>query len=106
MTKERYLEMCEMLGNQPLEEEIPVEEGDLTYQSIKALEIYKFLRDVYDSNIGRYLGKDLSNISSIFDIFGVDEDRKLMYQLIVYIDMVHSKEINRKISSKPKSPPA
>ena len=54
MTREQYLEMCEMLGNEPVESEIPIEFEDL------ALEVQDALRILMASFLALVIGLTLS----------------------------------------------
>ena len=100
MTKEAYFEMCEMLGNEPLLEEIPVDYEDLYTDVQQALSIYQKLRDEWDTMNGTYLGKNYSGILDIFTLIDVPvEDKKTMFELIGIIDRHRSKAI---ADAKPK----
>lgn len=101
MTKEAYFEMCDMLGNEPIESEIPIDYEDLFRDVQEALNIYSKLRDEWDTMNGNYLGKSYSGILDILDILDVPvEDRKSMFELIGLIDRHRSKAI---ADAKPKS---
>jgi hypothetical protein len=101
MTKEAYFEMCEMLGNEPLLEEIPVDYEDLYTDVQQALSIYSKLRDEWDTMNGVYMGKNYSGILDIFTLIDVPvEDRKTMFDLIGIIDRHRSKAI---ADAKPKT---
>jgi len=96
MTREQYFEMCEMMGSEPIEEEIPVEIDDLPTEAQTALELYNILQDQWDSMVGRYEGKNLSSIKHIFDIWDITHDeQKLMLNLILIIDQIRSEEIRK-----------
>ena len=100
MTKAAYFEMCEALGSEPIEEEIPVEYEDLFVDVQQALGIYHKLRDEWDTMNGNYLGKSYAGILDIFSILDVPvEDHKTMFDLIGIIDAHRSKAIADK---KPK----
>jgi len=87
MTREQYFEMCEALGSEPLEEEIPVEFEDLNPDLQAAFSIYQKLRDEWDTMNGVYLGKSFAGISDIFDILDIDADeRRTTFDLINMID--------------------
>lgn len=91
MTKETYFEMCEMLGSEPIKEEIPVEYEDLLMDVQEAMGIYSKLRDEWDTMNGVYLGKSYSGILDIFEILEVlPEDRKTVFNLIGMIDSIRS----------------
>lgn len=97
MTKEAYLEMCEALGSEPLEEEIPVEYGDLLPEVQEALRIYSSLQDSWDYMGGNYIGKSMVGFKDILDIYEVDQaDRKLVYELVMEIDRIRQKSLQEK----------
>lgn len=102
MTKDAYFDMCEMLGSEPVEEEIPVEYDDLLVDVQEALNIYHKLKDEWDTMNGTYLGKSYAGINDIFDILEVPlEDRKTIFNLIGMIDRHRSEAI---AANKPKTP--
>ena len=100
MTKTQYFEMCEELGSEPVEEEIPVEYDDLPLEVQEALQLYNTLQDSWDYMGGNYIGKNLSYFGSILQMYQVPlEDQSRLYELIVYIDQIRAKQIQDK---KPK----
>ena len=91
MTKETYFEMCEMMGSEPIKEEVPVEYDDLLVDVQEALSIYSKLRDEWDTMNGNYLGKSYAGINDIFNILEVPvEDRKTLFNLLGIIDGIRS----------------
>lgn len=100
MTKEGYFEMCEALGSDPLESEIPVEFEDLVVEAQQALQIFNNLQDSWDYMNGNYIGKNLVGFRDILEIFNIPaEDHRVMYELIMYIDSIRAQAIRDK---KPK----
>jgi hypothetical protein len=100
MTKEAYFEMCEQLGSEPVESEIPVEFDDFPLDVQQALNVYKFMRDDWDGMNGVYLGKSLIGISEIFEFCSIDtSDRNIVFQLIKIIDNIRQEDINSKKKS-------
>jgi hypothetical protein len=101
MTKDTYFEMCEMLGTEPLEEEIPVEYEDFCLDVQEAFSIYQKLRDEWDSMNGVYLGKNYAGLIDLLELLEVPvEDRRTQYELIGIIDGHRSKAI---ADAKPKT---
>jgi hypothetical protein len=97
MTKNTYFEMCEALGNEPKEEDIPVEFEDFPVEVQQALIVYRMLRDEWDTMNGIYLGKSLIGIQEVLEATEIDpEDRKFITMLVRTIDLVRSEEINNK----------
>lgn len=100
MTKATYFEMCEALGSEPLDEEIPIEYDDFCLEVQEALAMYNKLRDEWDTVNGNYMGKNYSGILDIFTILEVPvEDHKTLFNLIGIIDQHRSKAI---FDAKPK----
>ena len=110
MTKEAYFEMCEMLGSEPITEEIPIEYDDLLLDVQEALDIYYKLRDEWDYMNGNYIGKNYSGLKDIFEILEVPpEDYKTMFGLIGVIDRHRAEAIaanKPRASQQPVSPHA
>lgn len=101
MTKDAYFDMCEMLGSEPIESEIPVDFNDLPIAAQQAFSIYSKLRDEWDFMSGNYLGKSYAGILDILTLLEVPvEDRRTMFELITIIDGHRSKAI---ADSKPKT---
>ena len=100
MTKEAYFEMCEMLGSEPIEAEIPIEFTDFPTELQEAFGLYQKLRDDWDGMSGSYMGKHLEGVRDLFLIQEVPvEDHKTMLELISLIDRHRSKSI---ADNKPK----
>ena len=100
MTKDQYYEMCEMLGSEPLESEIPIEYDDLPLEVQDALRIYNNLTDNWDYMGGNYIGKNLGSLRFILEIYEIEkEDQRSVYELILNIDRIRAKSIQ---DSKPK----
>lgn len=104
MTKEQYFEMCEQLGTEPVDAEIPVEFDDFAMEVQTALSIYRMLRDEWEFVNGSYLGKNLNGIFELFDVYDIDvKDKKFFLEMIHIIDSVRLDEIRK---SKPTQKPA
>lgn len=101
MTKDTYFEMCETLGSEPLESEIPVEYDDFPVEVQESIRIYNNLQDNWDYMGGNYIGKNLNGFKDILSIFEVDpQDYRAVYELIMRIDRIRAKSIQ---DSKPKT---
>lgn len=105
MTKDQYFEMCEALGSEPIESEIPVELDDFPIEVQQAFSAYRMLRDEWDSMSGVYLGKSLIGITEVLSATEIDpEDTKFITLLVRNIDQVRAQEINsKKANTKPAS---
>jgi hypothetical protein len=97
MTKEAYFELCEVMGNEPIEEEIPVDFDDFPLEVQQAFSVYNMLRDEWDTMNGLYLGKTLIGIKDILEATEVEPDEyKFVTVLVRMIDRARSDEINSK----------
>ena len=86
--------MCEMMGSEPIDEEIPVDYEDFHIDVQEALGIYQKLRDEWDTMNGNYMGKSYAGILDIFTILEVPvEDHKTLFDLLGIIDIHRSKAI-------------
>lgn len=91
--------MCEMLGSEPIESEIPIEFGDLPDEVQEAIYVYNMLQDNWDTMNGGYLGKNFAGVSDIFDIAQVD-DKITTFRIIQILDHIRAKIINSKKPAK------
>lgn len=102
MTKDTYFEMCEMLNQEPIESEIPVELSDFPELVQQCFVIYGILSDNWDPMGGNYLGKDYSIVFKLFEVYDVKNNTEVLLSLdfLQNIDGVRSKLISDKIKAK------
>lgn len=102
MTKEAYFEMCEVLGSEPVDSEIPVEFDDFPLEVQQAFEVYRMLRDEWDAMSGTYLGKSLIGIADLLETAEIEpQEKKFITMLVRLIDNVRSNEINKQKAQEP-----
>lgn len=102
MTKETYFEMCEMMNQAVVESEIPIEFDDFALEVQQAFNVYRMLRDEWDTMNGHYLGKSLIGIKDLLEATEVDlQDQKFITMLVRLIDDVRSDEINKQKTQEP-----
>lgn len=101
VSKEAYFEMCEALGSEPIEDEIPVEMEDFPPEVQEAIHVYYKLRDEWDTMNGTYLGKSFAGFADILDILEVPfEDRKFLLEWISIMDAARSKAFSEMKAAK------
>jgi hypothetical protein len=101
MTKEAYFEMCEQLGTEPIEEEIPLEIDDFPSLVQNCFIVYQYLTDNWDTMGGNYLGKDYSIVFSLFDVYDVEKSERLLaLEFLQRMDSIRSKIVSDKIKQK------
>ena len=84
MTADRYLEMCEQLGNEPDPEKIPPDWDDFPDIVSATFYIFNNLGDRVYPDIG-YVGKDYTNLSTYFDVYGI-EDKEFALEVLTFLD--------------------
>jgi hypothetical protein len=107
VSKETYLEMCEMLGTEPNIDEMPPDLSDFSYEVQQAIQVFGLLKDVWDPFGGNYMGKDLSIIFQIFDILQVEKcDTSLIFKIVQHLDYCRASLIKRKQDAKASQKPS
>jgi len=84
MTRERYFKMCEQLGQEPIEDEIPPDWEDFPEIAILAITVFSMLGDRLAADIG-YLGKDFTNLSHYLEIYEI-EDKELFLEILTSLE--------------------
>jgi hypothetical protein len=77
MTKDQYYEMCEMMGTEPVESEIPVDFEDFPDEVQTSFQIYHLFRDVWEGMSGTYMGKEFSTVFDFFRLYEVEPQAQL-----------------------------
>ncbi len=95
MTRELYLDMHKSMGTEPLEKDIPISLSDLPYLVQQSLQVYSLLPSDFDSNSGLYLGKNLTILPFLFDLYDV-EDKKQSLDVIIIADQINKEIVNKK----------
>jgi len=95
MTKEAYLDMCEQLGSQTQEKEIPVMLEDMPIDIELAYNVYNLLPDKIDSFNGVYYGKELDKAPLMLEFLEI-QSKKDIFKIIIIIDSLEREEINRR----------
>jgi len=93
--------MCEAMGSEPIDSEIPVSIASLPEDLQLAFVLYYKIPDRWDGMSGTYLGKDLGCFKAIADIMEID-NIKVSLDLILLIDSVRSEILAEKQKNKTK----
>jgi hypothetical protein len=83
MNLEQYLSMCEQMGWEPDEDEMPKELGSLSYNSQIAVQLFNILPDRIEGMSGSWLGKDFSCLSVFMDIYEITDRREVLDLMFV-----------------------
>lgn len=89
--------MCEMMGEEPTEEGSPLEFDDFPVEVQNAFELYQVLQDVWEGMSGTYMGKNMSGVDDLFNIYQVpQEEKRFVLELIALIDSERMKTLSEK----------
>jgi hypothetical protein len=94
--------LCEQLGSEPIDSEIPVTLDTLPYEAQQAWQIFDLLPDRFDSMTGSYYGKDFSSLINYYSLFNV-EDNTITTLVIRMFDYYETIEISNKLKNRPKT---
>jgi hypothetical protein len=78
---EKYLKICEQLGEEPDPERMPLETSVFPQEVQVAFFVFNFMPDRWEGMSGSYMGKDWSSLEVILNIHEV-EDRVVVVYLI------------------------
>ena len=84
MTRDRYFEMMEQLGQEPKEEEIPPDLDDLPDIFTQAVSTFNLLGDRVVPEIG-YIGKDYTNLQQLIEVWEV-QDKEYFLEILSWLD--------------------
>lgn len=84
MTYDKYMLMCEQLGEEPNPAKIPPEVQDLPSDMQKAVIVFNKLGDRLAPDIG-YLGKDYSPLQVHMDVMKVD-NKEIFLETLLRLD--------------------
>lgn len=73
--------MCEQMGWEPKEEEIPLDGSTLSLEAQQALILLNVLPDKWEGMSGSWLGKDYSGLGTIMDIYKI-HDKRTVFELL------------------------
>lgn len=84
MTKEKYLAVCDQMGQEPSEERCPPDFEDFPLPVQQAIEIFNKLGDRVYPDIG-YMGKDYTSINLHMEVAGVTE-KEIFLETLIRLD--------------------
>jgi len=81
MNLNQYLAMCEQMGWEPDENQMPIGASELSLDSQLALVLLESLPDNWEGMGGTWLGKDYSGLLAIMEIYEI-ENRRSVFELL------------------------
>ena len=77
--------MIDEMGEQPIEEHIPLESSDLELECQQALRIFHILPDKIEGMSGTWLGKEWAGLIDIMDIYEIDNKKDVLEYINICI---------------------
>ena len=96
MNREQYFLMCEQLGTEPLDSEVPAEFSDFPFEVQEVINIFSILPDKWEGMSGTYMGKDYSILPYLFDNVFEVLDVKVSMKLLLVIDRIVKEQYAQK----------
>lgn len=90
---DKYLMICEQLGEEPDPEKMPPEMEDFPHEVQMAFFIYSLMPDRFEGMSGTYMGKDWAALLPLLEIYEI-ENKKEVVLFLKHIENEHSTQIN------------
>lgn len=84
MDGEKYLRICEQLGQVPDPAKMPLESSAFPEEVQVAFFMFDLLSDRWDGMSGTYLGKDWSTCLQLFEVYEVDDSKNTIFFMKLY----------------------
>ena len=81
MSQEQYISMCEQMGWEIDEKQMPKDPSTLSFEIQQALLLLNVLPDKWEGMSGTWLGKDYAGLDAILRIYEIDKPRDV-FELI------------------------
>lgn len=100
--KEKYLDICDAMGVEPVMEDMPIDYEDLPIEVQDVMSLHSFLPSRIAEFSGTYLGKDYGNLSFLFNMHGIDEKSWQMFyfRVMMLIDSIQMSILDKKRKAK------
>ena len=81
---EKYLRLCEQLGEEPDPAKMPLEPSDFPQEVQVAFFMFSLLPDHWEGMSGTYMGKYWDGINYFFKLYEVESPRQILYFMKLY----------------------
>lgn len=102
ISKEKYLEICKVTNSQVDPDKIPIEYNDFLTDTKLAMEIVNILPDKWDSMAGASMGKDLSMLPFLLDMYNVSNQPDMLDLILTIISEgtnITNENMRKKVSN-------
>jgi len=107
MDVDKYLLICEQLGEEPDPQKMPLELSDFPAEIQVAFFLFGYLEDNWEGTSGTYMGKIWTQMEYLFELYNIDEPKVTAYfmKLIESIIINHRgrEQSNRRKAAEKKS---
>ena len=83
MNQDQYIDMCEQMGWEPDESQMPKDPSLLSFEVQQALLLLNVLPDKWEGMSGTWLSKDYAGLDAILNIYDIDNPRDVFELLQV-----------------------
>jgi len=81
MSQDQYIDMCEQMGWEINEDDIPKDPSVFALEVQQALLLLNILPDKWEGMSGTWMGKDYAGLEAIMNIYDI-VDRRLVFDLV------------------------
>jgi hypothetical protein len=81
MSQDQYIDMCEQMGWEINEDDIPKDPSAFALEVQQALMLLNILPDKWEGMSGTWMGKDYAGLEAIMNIYEII-DRRLVFDLV------------------------
>ena len=86
ISAEQYFAICEQMGVEPKDEDIPQDPSTFSIEAQQALLIMNVLPDLWEGMNGVWLGKNYNGLFDIFKLYKIDNKREVFELLKICED--------------------
>jgi len=79
MDVDKYLRMCEELGQEPDPTKMPLDSSDFPEEVQVAFFVFSVLSDNWDGMSGTYLGKNWTSCKYIFQLYEIEDQKTIFF---------------------------
>jgi|TARA_B110000285_G_C14881033_1_gene493923 hypothetical protein len=105
MNVDKYLTICEQLGEEPDPSKMPLETSDFPVEVQVAFFVFDLLEDKWEGMSGTYMGKIWGNLEYLFTLYSVEEPKVVVYfisilESLIVKDRIEKSERKRKVEER------
>jgi hypothetical protein len=84
MDVDKYLLVCEQMGQEPDPAKMPLDPSDFPEEVQVAFFMFSLLPDYWEGMSGTYMGKHWNGIEYFFDVYEVENPKTILYIMKTY----------------------